>query len=473
MYRLVVKGGVVVTPAGADELDIGVVGDRIETLAPAGSLTGEAERVIDATGLVVAPGGIDPHVHSGQIPGRTVGTSPSAPPPVVSRAALFGGTTTIIDFAWNQPGESVLDTVQAVSAAWSGICHSDYSHHVILRGRLDKSMLAEIPDVISGGYPSFKIFTTNIKPDRQGPWMLPVGSIQGLIEATAGRGILAIHAEDDDLVMAGYERYFAEDDLDFKNFSRIHNALSEELATERVIRIARDVEGSALYFLHMGSAGAVQSVQTARARSQAVYGETLHVFALRNEENYLEPDGVKYHTYPALKSAADNAAIWAGIGNGTISTLATDALLVPYQQKIERCTLNGVVGGHCGIEPRMAIAYTEIVSRRGLGLAKFAEITSTNAAKILGLYPRKGAIAVGSDADLAILDPADGRVIDASMLHESDWTPWDGWEVTAWPRYSILRGRVMVERDQFHPDETYGQFIPRKLATSVFDGLTA
>jgi dihydropyrimidinase len=468
VYRLIIKGGLVVTPNGAEHLDIGVVGERIETLAPARALTTDTERVVDATGLIVTPGGIDPHVHSGQIPGRIVATSPSAPPSVVSRAALFGGTTTIVDFAYNDGEETLHDTAQLVTEAWNGICHCDYTLHIRLKGRLKPEGLAEIPDLIRAGYPSFKIFTTDIRPDQSR--RVPVASIRDLMEVTAGRGLIAIHAEDDDLVKAGYERYFDRGDLHRRNLSKIHSSLSEELATKKLIRIAREVEGSALYFLHVGAAGAVEAVRDARQRDQAVYGEVLHAFLLRNEADYLEPDGIKYHTYPSLKSIGDVAAQWSGVCDGTLSTLATDALIVPYEQKVARNTLDGVVGGHTGIEPRMAIGYTEIVSRRRLGLAKFAEFTSTNAARILGLYPRKGVIAVGSDADLTILDPNEHRVIDVSMLHESNWTPWQGWEVTAWPVSTILRGRMVVDDGKFFSDERYGQFIPRKLEQRVLGG---
>jgi dihydropyrimidinase len=465
MYRLVLTGGEVVTPAGPQNVDIGIVHDRIAALRPPGGFDDQAERSIDVSGCIVVPGGIDPHVHAGVPPG--------APATVVSRAALHGGTTTIIDFSRNEAGESLAQTIERTQRAWSGNWLCDFSFHLRLGGPLRHDLLAEIPETIATGLPSFKVFMTDGRPHSPSG-KTPFGSIQDLIEVTAGRGIVAVHAEDDDLVMHGYERYTAPGgDLSFRSLPRIHTALSEEISTSRIIRLAQDIEDSALYIMHVGSAGALASISRARSRGQAVYAETLHVFALRNESDYLEPDGVKYHNFPSLKTAADNTVIWEGLADGTISTLATDSHIVSYADKTAGTTILSVIGGHCGIEPRMAIAYTELVTKRRLGVGKFVDITSTNVAKILGLYPRKGVIAVGSDADLTVFDPLGGRAITVSDLHESDWTPWEGWKVTAWPVLTVLRGQVVVERGEFTLQPVHGQFIPRKLDCSVFEGSAA
>jgi dihydropyrimidinase len=187
-------------------------------------------------------------------------------------------------------------------------------------------------------------------------------------------------------------------------------------------------------------------------------------------DNYREPDGAKYHTYPSLKSANDVAALWKGLVDGVLSTVATDEMCTTRDVKLRGKTIDDVTGGHAGVEVRMAVVYTEAVAKRQVSLQRFVELTSTNAAKILGLYPSKGVIAVGSDADLVLLDPTAAQTITASRLHETDYTPWEGYEVAAWPVTTILRGMILAEGGQLRAQPGVGQLVKRRISPEVAAG---
>jgi dihydropyrimidinase len=184
----------------------------------------------------------------------------------------------------------------------------------------------------------------------------------------------------------------------------------------------------------------------------------------------MRPDGVIYHTYPSLKHEEDRQRIWRGLVDGSLSTVATDELCTPRAIKVRSRHVADATGGHVGVETRVPIIYTEGVSKRGLSLERFVAITSTNAAKLLGLYPRKGAIAAGSDADLVLFDPRVRRTLRSADLHGSDYSAWDGWEVHGWPSLVMLRGRVAVDNGQLKAQPGDGRAIPRKLAVSIQNG---
>jgi dihydropyrimidinase len=471
MFDLILADAEVVTPDGPGNWDLAIHDGKIAAVAARGALDQLGAKIVRLPGKLVVPGGIDPHIHCNwpvhdPYTGQTIYT---AGPDVVSRAALHGGTTTLIDFVIPGRDELLAGAVDRWLSRWS-ICFSDYSFHVLLQDTLSQYVLDQIPDVISGGLPSFKVFTTNVRPTIEGR-KISYGSLWELMQVTSERnGIMVIHAEDDDLVMFMYAKLIREGRVGVEYMSEVHSALSEDLAFRRVIRLAEHVPGTALYMMHVSAAYGVDAIRQARRRGAAVYGETLHQYALHSDEDYREPDGMKYHTYPSIKSKRDAEALWAGVASGDIATFGTDELCTSYAEKTAGKRIDNVTGGNTGAEPRMAIVYTEVVSRRGWGLTKFVDVTSANAARIFGLYPRKGAIAVGSDADLAIFDPNVKRKITAADMHSSDYTPWEGWEVTAWPVMTILRGTVVVDKGEFRASSAGGEFLKRTLAPAVRAG---
>jgi dihydropyrimidinase len=473
MFDTVIRSDRVVTPHGVNELEIGIQGEKIVALSAPGTLNGtDVGRTIDATGKIVMPGGIDPHVHCLWHLPAPEGKEDimSGPPEQVSMAALFGGTTTMIDFAQWKHGDTVQEAIEKRDGDWIGKCYCDYAYHVMLQGEIPDQVLDQLPEAFQSGYASLKIFTTDITPSRKGR-MIDYGDIWELLKVTARQGgIASIHAEDNDIVMHMYDKLIKEGRVGFENMAEVHNTLSEDLAFRRIIRLAENVEGAALYMMHVSAQTGVQAIMESRAKGFPIYGETLHQYMLYNQEDYKRPHGQMYHTYPSLKAESDQAALWGGTLNGAINTVATDEICCTLSTKVQGERIDDCTGGNSGVEPRVGVMYTEMVSRRGYSLEKFAEMTSTNAAKVMGMYPRKGAIATGSDADITILDPNEKRIVRKEDLHETDFTPWEGHEVTAWPVTTMLRGKVMDENGKFFGDLKDGQYIRRKVSDDILSG---
>ncbi|HZM45788.1 MAG TPA: amidohydrolase family protein [Burkholderiales bacterium] len=472
MFDLVIRSDRVVTPAGVGACDVAVQGERIAAVAAAGTVgAGETRRLIDATGKIVMPGGIDPHVHLKWYTPSPDGTvTATDPPSVVSRAALYGGTTTMIDFVRWTHGNTIQQAIERRHEDWTHQCYCDYSLHVMIEGDLPPEIFGQLREALRSGYPTIKIFTTDITPSRRGR-KVDFGDIWEVFKVVAeARGMCVIHGEDNDIVMHMYDKLIREGRTGFENMAEVHNALSEDLSFRRVLGLARNVPGIVLYFMHISAGNGVEAVREARARGMPVYGETLHQYLMYTAEDYKRPNGQMYHTYPSLKSQADQDALWAGMGDGTLHTVATDEVCCSLKVKTQGKRIDDTTGGNVGVEPRVALMYTEMVGRRGYSLEKFVDRVSTNAAKIMGLYPRKGALAAGSDADITVLDPALKTTIRKEMLHEQDYTPWEGHEVHVWPALTVLRGKVVVENGKFSGDLKDGQFLPRKISEEIRSG---
>ena len=469
MFDILIRGDRVATVHGVGAWDIAIEGGRIAAVAAPGTFSErDAGRVIDARGKLVIPGGIDPHIHC-KFP-QPMGTT-SAPPDHVSRAALFGGTTTLLDFAVWERGETLQQTLERRDAdCWRGQCHCDYGFHVLLTGDIPPETIGEIPEVIQAGFPSIKMFTTEVRPERSN-WKLDFGDIWEVLQVLGRHdGIACIHAEDNDLVMHMYEKMIREGRTDFQYMSEVHSSLSEDISYRRVIRLAEHVDRAALYLMHTSARAGVDAIAESRARGFPIYGETLHHYALFTSDDYRRPDGQIYHTYPSLKTKDDHAALWQGMRSGTISTIATDGICTPLAIKTSGKRIDNTVGGNAGVEPRLAVMYTETVINRGWPVELFVDLVAANAARIFGLYPRKGVIAPGSDADIVVLDPALRRSLAKEDLHEADYSPWEGYEVAAWPQLTLLRGKPVVENGRFLGDPRDGRLLKRKLAAAILSG---
>lgn len=471
MFDLVIRGGTVVTPHGAGEWDIAVDGEHIAAVTqPDVIALDEARRNVDASGRIVIPGGIDPHVHcKWHMPMPDGSALLTDGPEVVSRAALHGGTTTLIDFAARSEALPLREIIARRDADWAGNCYCDYAYHLMLLGDIEPEVLVELEALLGEGYPTVKIFTTNITPSRSGR-MVHFGDIWEVFKVLSrGGGLGVIHAEDNDIVMHMYEKLIREGRVSFHNLAEVHNTLSEDLSFRRVIRLA-EAERTPIYMMHVSAGTGVQAIREARARGQAVYGETLHQYMLYNSQDYRRPNGQIYHTYPSLKSPEDQAQLWAGTLDGAINTVATDEICCSLRLKTVGDRIDDTTGGNAGVEPRLAVMYHEMVTQRGYSLERYVDLVSGNAARIMGLYPRKGAIAAGSDADIAILDPSVRRKVRLEDLHESDYSPWEGHDVSAWPVMTILRGKIMVEDGQFLGDLTDGSYLRRAIPETIRGG---
>ena len=472
MVDLVVRGDCVVTPHDTGAYDVAIAGERIVAVSPAGATpVPEGARLIDATGKIVMPGGIDPHVHcKWPLPNPDGTWGNTDPPDAVSRAALFGGTTTMIDFTRTSQGSSVQDAIEKREQDWKGHCACDYAQHLMVEGELPLDLPGQLAEALQAGYPTVKIFTTDITPSRKGR-MVHFGDISEVFRVlAANRGLGVIHAEDNDIVMHMYAKLIREQRTGFENMAEVHNSLSEDLSFRRVIRLAESIPGTALYMMHVSAATGVAAIREARARGLPIYGESLHQYMLYTSDDYRRPNGQIYHTYPSLKSPEDQAALWSGTLDGSINCVATDEICCTLQRKLQGRRIDDTTGGNAGVEPRVALMYTEMVGNRAYSLRRFVDLVSTNAARVMGLYPRKGALAPGSDADLCVLDPALRRTVRAADLHEADYTPWEGHELNAWPSMTVLRGKIVVENGAYSGDLASGRWLERRIDEAIIGG---
>jgi dihydropyrimidinase len=466
MVDLVIRNGQVISPQGVILADIGIAGEAIAVVAAPGGLPTEGARVIDAAGLIVSPGGVEPHAHLA----HPIMSHPDQPsvtlgPEEDTRGMACGGTTTHVDFCYVRPGTDIQPVLEQRAARWKGNSHIDYTFHITLAGALPLRVFEQIPEAIQQGFPSFKVFTTNVLPlhPKRAPNRIDFGRIHLAMERVAAHGgLMVVHGEDEDLVQFNYERFVEEGRTDGSNLHLVHSKLSELLAFRRTVALA-EATGAGVYFVHTSAREGVDTIAEARARGLPVYGETLHQYACFSAEYYKTPRGFCSHTYPSLKFPEDQAALWRGLVHDGLSTLATDEYPTSLALKLKGRRIDDVTGGNVGAEARIGIAFTEGVVRRGMSLTRFADITATNAARILGLYPRKGVIAPGSDADLVLIDPAIKKTLARDDFHVTDYSPWEGWSVEGWPVMTLLRGRVIAERGRLLGSASDGRLLTRKI----------
>jgi dihydropyrimidinase len=469
MLDLLIRGATVVTPTGATNAALGIAGEKIATLTTNDSAP-PAQQIIDATGKIAVPGGIEPHAHLASLIGmHPEGRLFTLGPEEDTRGMACGGVTTHIDFVFVHPKTDIPTALARRLERWSGQSYIDYSFHVALGGALPMRVFDQMPEAIQEGFPSFKIFTNEVLPPHplRQPFKLDFGRIGHAMERAARHdGIMVVHAEDDDIVQFNYEKFTADGLTAGTNLHLVHSNLSEQLAFARTIQLAR-ATGASVYFVHTSAREGVESVVEARGHNLPIYAETLHHYACFSAEDYRKPRGFCYHTYPSLKFPEDQRALWDGLVRDGVSTTATDEYPTSLDVKLRGNKIDDVTGGNLGAEARMGIVYTEGVVKRGMSLQRFADVTSTNAARILGLYPRKGVIAPGSDADICLIDPSIKRKLSVSDFHVSDYSPWEGWEVAGWPVMTILRGQPIMENGEMRGTLGAGRLIPRKIDPSI------
>ena len=472
MLDLIIRGGRVVTPEGAGDMDVGIQGERIAFVASSGALDVEARRTIDATGKIVIPGGIEPHTHIGiPVPESWAGRPEvfTQPPEAASRAAAFGGVTTYVDFAGSltidqsgpRPTEPIMKQIERRRVAFGGHTYTDYAFHVILAKEVPDITIGEIGEAIQAGVASFKIFTTF-------DLRVPYGHLWEIFQQVGKNGgIMAVHAEDHDMVTYMEQKLKREGRDQGYNLHLAHNNISEDISFRQIIRLSEHTE-TGIYFVHTTAKEGVAAVAEARDRHLPIYGEALHNYLEFTCDDYKKPGGTIIHTYPAIKYADDRDALQQGLVDGPVSTTATDDYTTSKEVKLSGNTLETVCGGHNGIETRMAVTYAKLVDTGRISLERFAEITSTNAAKILGMYPKKGAIAVGSDADITIFDPKLHKKLTLDDLHsDADYSIWEGFETKGNPVSTILRGKVIVEDGKLTGSTSDGQWLSRKVSPGV------
>ena len=458
MLDTLIRGGSVVSPTRIEHCDVGVKDGRVVLFAAPDSVDVEADRVIDARGKYVVPGGIDAHVHF------NIALSPAMRAQSATfggRAAAYGGTTTFIDFALQLGANSLVKAIEDKQAEINNDHPDvDYALHAMVAGKTTFEVLDEIPDAISGGVSSFKMFTTFSGDSASGSLFTDDGRIWGVMQQTAKHGGIAmVHCEDDCIIDFCVHQLYREGRQQAKHIHEARPSLCEEAAVMRMLLLARR-SGSPLYIVHVSSIEGVEAIAEARAKRLPMYGESLHNYLAFCNEDYEKPNGMIYHNYPALKSAKDRAALWEALRSDVLDVASSDDFTIPFDRKIAGKEVDNASGGHNGIETRMAYLFSEGVKPGRLSLNRFVEVSSTAPAKLFGLYPRKGIIAIGSDADIVVMDPDLRRKVTLADLHsDCDYSIWDGWEFHGFPVMTMVRGNVLVENGAWTGPEGIGQFV--------------
>ncbi|MDB5250493.1 MAG: phenylhydantoinase [Segetibacter sp.] len=450
-----IKNGRIITASDDYVADILIEGETIKTIGRNLPLQVDTTTFIDATGLLVFPGGIDPHVHL-EMP--FMGTFSSDTYETGTRAALFGGTTTVIDFILQKQGNSLRSALEEWSSRAKGNAVGDYSFHMAVTD-FNAGTKAEIKEMIEEGITSFKTFMA-----YKGALMIDDRQMIGLMdEVKQLGGLVTVHATNGDMIDYLVEKNRAEG-----NFSPLYHYLSQPEVTEAEAseRFADMINytGCPGYIVHLTCEGALNAVRNATRRNQKVFVETCIQYLLLDASLYEKDfDGAKWVMSPPLREKKDQSTLWAGINQGLVQVVGTDHCPFTWEQKLMgKEDFSKIPNGHPAIEHRMELLFSEGVKNGKISLQKYVEVTSTNAAKIFGMFPKKGTIAIGSDADLVLFNPDQKHTISANTHHmNTDYSAYEGWEVTGKVKTVLLRGEVVIDNNECLVHKGYGQFIKR------------
>jgi dihydropyrimidinase len=450
MLDLAIVGATTVTPSGVGPGDVGISGSKITQVAPPGTLE-SAHRTIDAHGMLLIPGAVDPHTHldAEMFSLHTIDDFESG-----TVAAAAGGVTTIVDYAFQAQGGSLAGAIEKWTAKAQPRATIDYGFHIAL---LDPSpeAIAEIPRVVDRGITSFKIFMMQGFENRARDYL------RAFKVAGESGALLAIHAEDEHLIGFCTERLLAAGKDDVAHFAASRPPLSEAAAVRRALAMT-ELSGAPAYFVHLSSRDAIAEIRRARAAGRVVLAETRPIYLYLTEERFLEHDGAKYVGYPPLRSAEHRDAIWEALSDGTIDVVATDHCSWSLDRKLSADRFTRVMPGMSNLETLVPMLYSEGVAKGRLSISRWVDLIATNAAKIFGMYPRKGAIVEGADADLVVFDPNRTIVIKSREMHSrSDYDPFEGFEVTGWPKLTVSRGVAIVSDRKDDATRGRGEFLAR------------
>jgi len=461
---LIIENGTVVTPIGVLKTDIAIKGGKILGLGPKSAFP-KAERVIDAKEKIVLPGGIDPHTH---IELSFMGERPPENWDQASAAAAIGGTTTLLDFAMQPKGKSPLDGVKEQFARAEKLSAIDYTTKPLITDLTDMDKLVDsLKEVVDYGIPSFKGALIYTKPGwYETDWQF----FQIMRRLKKVNGMMAVHAENGSIG----EGLQAELVKQGKTDPAYHGIAKPNFVEDMDIvksMILAELLGTRFYVVHVSTEKGPGIIDSYRKKGLSVFCETCTHYLKLTDDTFSPkfPRGIMYMCSPPLRKKADIEALWRGIKNGIVHTVGSDHVAFTKKQKEAHCdSFMDIPNGFPGCEVRVPIVFQEGVLKRKLGLQRFAEVTSTNAAKIFGLYPKKGVIAPGSDADITILDPEKKHSLNAADLHMgTDLSVYEGMTVTSWPVATILRGQVIAENDRFVGKAGYGQFVKGKLDDAI------
>ncbi len=454
--RTIIRNGTIVTAADCFRGDVFVAGEKIAAIGAFPS-TLEADVTIDAQGKYVLPGGIDVHTHLDMPFGGTTSSDDFESGTV---AAAHGGTTTIVDFAIQAKGQRLHDAWGAWARKAEGKAVIDYGFHMAVTD-LNDQVEREMDELVREGISSFKVFMA-----YKGSLMLDDAGIFRLLARSCQNGaLISVHAENGDVVDVSVRRALAAGQTAPRYHALTRPPAVEAEATRRAIALA-EMAGARIYVVHLSAAGALDAVSDARRRGAPVLAETCPQYLFLSSDRYDEPgfEGAKYVMSPPLRAEDTHGRLWQGLASGDLQVVATDhcPFRMSDQKTLGKDDFSKIPNGAPGIETRMSLMYDGGVRTGFISLNRFVDVMSTSPARIFGLYPRKGTIAPGSDADIVIFDPEKGTVISAQTHHmKVDYNPYEGRPVQGAPETVLLRGRTIVADGRFVGGPGCGLFLKR------------
>ncbi len=457
---ILIKNGRVVTAESDYAADVFAEGEKIMAIGK--DLPYKADRVIDASNRLVFPGGIDPHVHLDM---PFMGTYSSDDYTTGTKAALHGGTTMVIDFILQTQGDTLHSALKTWQKKSAGKAVGDYSYHMAVTDFNDNVAKEVVEMIDNEGISSFKTFMA-----YKGALMIDDGQMVQLMKVVkAHGGLVTVHATNGDMIDSLIAKHRSEGKL-----SPLYHYLSQPEVTEaEASRRFTDMSyytGCPGYIVHMTCEGALNAIRSATQRNQKVFAETCIQYLLLDASLYEKDfEGAKWVMSPPLRQKKDQEALWAGINQGLVRVLGTDHCPFKWEQKkMGKDDFSKIPNGHPAIEHRMELLYSEGVRTGKISLNKYVEITSTNAAKIFGMYPQKGTMSIGADADLVIFDPDKKHTLSKETHHMNvDYSGYEGWEVTGKTETVLLRGEVVIQDEKCLIDPGYGRFVRRGTSSLV------
>jgi dihydropyrimidinase len=455
---ILIKNARIITVDSDFHGDIFIEGETIHSIGA--GLAVKADQTIDATGKVVFPGGIDPHVHL-QMP--FMGTWSSDSYETGTLAALHGGTTMVIDFILQTQGKPLRHALEAWQSRSDGNCYGDYSFHMAVTD-FNENTKKEIREMVETGITSFKTFMA-----YKGALMIDDGQmVELMFEVKKQGGMVTVHATNGDMIDKLIAKHRSEGKL-----SPLYHWISQPEVTEaeasgRFADMA-DYTDVPAYIVHLTCEGALNAVRTATRRNQKVFVETCIQYLLLDAALYEREDGHKWVMSPPLRKQKDRETLWAGINQGLVQIVATDHCPFRWEQKMMgKDDFSKIPNGHPAIENRMELLWSEGVAKGRISPNKYVEVTSTNPAKIFGMSPKKGSLAPGSDADLVIFDPNVKHTLSAKTHHMNvDYSSYEGWELTGKCDKVLLRGKVAIDGGKVLIEKGYGEFVKRGKVSKV------
>jgi dihydropyrimidinase len=464
--RTLISGGTVVSPTGATPMDVLVDGETIASLhVPGGAATTQVDRVVDASGKYVVPGGVDVHTHMELPFGGTNAIDTFASGTV---AAAWGGTTTIVDFAVQTPGQVVQDSLAAWHARADGRCAVDYGFHMILGGVDAEALKAMDALVRDEGVTSFKLFTA-----YPGVFYSDDGQILRAMQTARENGALVMmHAENGIAIDVLAAQAFERGETDPVQHGLTRPPVLEGEATNRVIALAEVARDCPLYIVHLSASQALQAVAAARSAGRNVFAETCPQYLYLTLEDQLGApgfEGAKWVASPPLRSKHEPHAqdLWTGLRTNALAVVSTDhcPFCMKDQKELGLGDFRKIPNGMGTVEHRMDLLYQGVADGR-LSLERWVETCSTTPARMFGMYPKKGALLPGSDADVVVYDPGKRSTISVTTHHMAlDHSSWEGFEVSGGVDTVLSRGHVVIAGGAFSGRAGHGRYVPRGLSS--------